>query len=35
MNEGLREKVKVKVKFSLEHAMKAHRGSRGIAVLFL
>jgi hypothetical protein len=27
--------VKVKVKFSLEKAMKAHRGSRGIAVLFL
>jgi hypothetical protein len=28
-------KVKVKVKFSLEQAMKAHRGSRGIALLFL
>jgi hypothetical protein len=26
---------KVKVKFSLEHATKAQRGSRGIAVLFL
>jgi hypothetical protein len=26
---------KVKVKFSLEQAMKAQRGSRGIAVLFL
>jgi hypothetical protein len=28
-------KVKVKVKFSLERAMKAQRGSRGIALLFL
>jgi hypothetical protein len=28
-------KVKVKVKFSLEQAMKAQRGSRGIALLFL
>jgi hypothetical protein len=27
--------VKVKVKFSLEQAMKAQRGSRGIALLFL
>jgi hypothetical protein len=26
---------KVKVKFSLEQAMKAQRGSRGIAVLFI
>jgi hypothetical protein len=26
---------KVKVKFSLEQAMKAQRGSRGIALLFL
>jgi uncharacterized Fe-S cluster protein YjdI len=26
---------KVKVKFSLERAMKAQRGSRGIALLFL
>jgi hypothetical protein len=26
---------KVQVKFSLEQAMKAQRGSRGIAVLFL
>jgi hypothetical protein len=26
---------KVKVKFSLEWAMKAQRGSRGIAILFL
>jgi hypothetical protein len=29
------EEVKVKVKFSLERAMKAQRGSRGIALLFL
>jgi hypothetical protein len=29
------EKVKVKVKFSLERAIKAQRGSRGIALLFL
>jgi len=28
-------KVKVKVKFTLEQAMKAQRGSRGIALLFL
>ena len=28
-------KVKVKVKFTLEQAMKAHRGSRDIALLFL
>jgi hypothetical protein len=28
-------KVKVKVKFTVEQAMKAQRGSRGIAVLFL
>jgi hypothetical protein len=28
-------KVKVKIKFSLEQAMKAQRGSRGIALLFL
>jgi hypothetical protein len=27
--------VKVKVKLSLEQAMKAQRGSRGIALLFL
>ena len=27
-------KVKVKVKFTLEQAMKSHRGSRGIALLF-
>jgi hypothetical protein len=26
---------KVKLKFTLEHAMKAQRGSRGIALLFL
>jgi len=29
------ESVKVKVKFTLEQATKAHRGSRGIAVLFV
>jgi hypothetical protein len=28
-------KRKVKVKFTLEQAMKAQRGSRGIALLFL
>ena len=28
-------KAKVKVKFTLEQATKAHRGSRGIAVFFL
>jgi len=28
-------KVKVKVKFTLEQSMKARRGSKGIAVLFL
>ena len=28
-------KGKVKVKFTLEHATKTQRGSRGIAVLFL
>jgi hypothetical protein len=27
--------LKVKVKFALEQAMKAQRGSRGIALLFL
>jgi hypothetical protein len=27
--------VKVKVKFTLEQAMKAERGSRGVALLFL
>jgi hypothetical protein len=27
--------IKVKVKFTLEQAMKAQRGSRGIALLFL
>jgi hypothetical protein len=29
------EQVQVKGKFSLERAMKAQRGSRGIALLFL
>jgi hypothetical protein len=33
-NDSLTAEVKVKVKFSLEWAMKAQRGSRGIAVLF-
>ena len=28
-------KVKVKVKFTLEQATKAQRGSRGVAVLFI
>jgi hypothetical protein len=28
-------KVKVKVKFALEQVIKAQRGSRGIAILFL
>jgi hypothetical protein len=28
-------KVKVNAKFTIEQAIKAHRGSRGIAVLFL
>ena len=28
-------RIKVKVKLTLEEAMKAQRGSRGIAVLFL
>jgi hypothetical protein len=32
---SLSDEVKVKVKFSLEQAMKARRGSRGIAPLFL
>jgi hypothetical protein len=27
--------IKVKVKFTIEQAMKAQRGSRGIALLFL
>ena len=27
--------VNVKAKFTLEQAMKAHRGSRGVALLFL
>ena len=32
---GIAGAVKVKVKFTLEQATKAHRGSRGIALLFL
>jgi hypothetical protein len=31
---GMRVKIKVKVKFTLEQAVKAQRGSRGIALLF-
>jgi hypothetical protein len=31
----LLQRLKVKAKFSLEQAMKAQRGSRGIALLFL
>jgi hypothetical protein len=36
-NEEVKVKVKVKakVKFSLERTMKAQRGSRGVALLFL
>jgi hypothetical protein len=33
--DGENEEVKVKVKFSLEQATKAQRGSRGIALHFL
>jgi hypothetical protein len=32
---GVQLKVKVKVKYSLEVAMKSQRGSRGTALLFL
>jgi hypothetical protein len=32
---GVLDKSKVKVKFTLEHATKAQRGSRSIALLFL
>jgi hypothetical protein len=35
MNTEVIIKFLVKVKFSLEQAMKAQRGSRGIALLFL
>ena len=31
----MQHEVKVKVNFALEQAMKAQRGNRGIAVLFL
>ena len=34
-SQGVCYKGKVKVKFSLEQATKAQRGSRGIAILFL
>jgi hypothetical protein len=33
--QNSRHQVTVNVKFSLEQAMKAQRGSRGIAILFL
>jgi uncharacterized lipoprotein YajG len=33
MSTGITMKVKVKVKFTLEHAMKVQMGSRGIALL--
>jgi hypothetical protein len=32
---GVNKNVKVKVKFTLEQATKAQRGSRGIVLLFL
>jgi hypothetical protein len=35
MEHAIEFKGKVKVKFSLEQATKAQRGSRGIALLFL
>jgi hypothetical protein len=31
----MKVKIKVKVKFTIEQATKAQRGSRGIALLFL
>jgi hypothetical protein len=34
-NTVLSFKVKVKIKFALEQAMKAHRGSKGIALFLL
>jgi hypothetical protein len=34
MSNQRRDKVKVKVKFALQQAMKSQRGSRGIALLF-
>jgi hypothetical protein len=34
VGECVKVKVKVKVKFTLEQATKAHKGSRGIALLF-
>ena len=33
--ELCKPKYKVKVKFTVERAMKTHRGHRGVAVLFL
>jgi hypothetical protein len=36
LREGLeKQEIKVKVKFTLEQATTAHRGSRGITLLFL
>ena len=35
LGESFEEKVKVKVKFTLEQATKAQKWSRGIALLFL
>jgi hypothetical protein len=32
---GLNQKTFIKIKFSLQRAMKAQRGIRGIALLFL
>jgi hypothetical protein len=34
-DDSYQKKVKVEIKFTLEQAMKAQRGSRGVAVLFL
>jgi hypothetical protein len=35
MTTGCVDGIKVKVKFTLEQATKAQRGSRGIALIFL
>jgi hypothetical protein len=35
LNTCVKLKVKVKVNFTLEHAMKAQRGIRSIALIFL
>jgi hypothetical protein len=34
-SEVQNDQIEVKVKFSLEQAMKGQRGSRGVALLFL